>query len=155
MDFNTLVATQVSDTGSIEMAGTSLTLTTGSPVWFATLLDLDEAVNFVNFEAEFLSAVGAEGLLSVYWDGELIGTVDERFPLDELFDVYSMGLGGDFAPGAYTLSFRLDPFTDVQSSVLIHNVSTGLVPEPGSAAVLGIAGLFVLRRRVRSNVARA
>ena len=61
---------------------------------------------------------------------------------------YTMFLPGNFEPGAYALSFRLDPYTAIDSSVLIDNVATGFVtPEPATLSLLAFGGLAVLRRR--------
>jgi hypothetical protein len=63
---------------------------------------------------------------------------------------YTMLLPSNFEPGDYLLSFRLDPYTAIDSSVLIDNVSTGFVtPEPASLSLLALGGLALVRRRKR------
>lgn len=145
-----VVPSIVSETGTASLQGpNSLTMTTGSPVWTTFLLDLVEPVNFVAFDYQFTSAAGAEGLLAVYWDDELIGTFDERIALDGV-DSQILALPDTFGPGTFSLSFRLDPYTAVSSSVLISNVSTGLVtvvPEPASLGLLTLSGILSIRRR--------
>ena len=136
-----------SDTGTLSITGTGLSMLTGSPVWMTTLVETDDIVNFLTFEADFTSDPGAEGLLAVYWDNELLGLIDERYVLDGMQE-YTMFLPGNFESGAYALSFRLDPYTDIDSSVLIDNVATGFVtPEPATLTLLALGGLVVLRRR--------
>ena len=59
-----------------------------------------------------------------------------------------MFLPGNFEPGEYILSFRLDPYTDIDSSILIDKVATGFVtPEPATLTLLAFGGLAMLRRR--------
>jgi len=102
---------------------------------------------FLTFEADFTSDPGAEGLLAVFWDYELVDLIDERYVLDGMQE-YSLFLPGNFDPGEYILSFRLDPYTPVDSSVLIDNVATGYVtPELATLTLLALGGLAVFRRR--------
>jgi hypothetical protein len=136
-----------SGTGTVNVAGTGFSMLTGSPVWMTTLVETDDTVNFLTFEVDFTSDPGAEGLLAVFWENELLGLIDERYVLDGMQE-YTMFLPGNFEPGAYALSFRLDPYTAIDSSVLIDNVATGFVtPEPATLSLLALGGLAILRRR--------
>jgi len=137
-----------STTGSVDISGTLLTMRTGSPVWITSALDVTDPVNLVSFTAGFTSAPGAEGLLSVYWNNTLLGTIDERYALDGT-QQYLFELPETFEPGTYALGFRLDPFSLTQSVVVIDQVSTGFsaVPEPGSLALLALAVTGMLTRR--------
>ena len=136
-----------SSSGTVNVAGTGFSMLTGSPVWMTTLVETDDIVNFLTFEADFTSDPGAEGLLAVFWENELLGLIDERYVLDGMQE-YTMFLPGNFEPGAYALSFRLDPYTVIDSSVLIDNVATGFVtPEPATLSLLALGGLALLRRR--------
>lgn len=65
-----------SPTGVFQWSPGSLQLGTGSPVWVASVATLTNPVNFISFDAQFTSAVGSEGLLSVYWDTNMVGLVD-------------------------------------------------------------------------------
>jgi len=144
------IASQVfagSHTGVLDIIGTSFSMLTGSPVWMTTLVETNETVNFLTFEADFTSIMGAEGLLAVYWENELLGLIDERYAIDGIQE-YTLFLTGDLEAGSYLLSFRLDPYTDIASSVLIDNVSTGYVaPEPASLSLLTLGAIAVLRKR--------
>ena len=150
VDFQNLAVAQ-SDTGTKTVNGTQLGMTTGSPVWMISLLTVTDPVNFITFQTDFTSQEGAEGLLGVYWAGQLIGMIDERYALDGTQD-FAFALPGTSDPGTYELSFRLDPYTETPSSVLIDNVATGfVVPEPSTLALLsaGVIGLlgFAWRQR--------
>lgn len=136
-----------SSTGESIISGNQCTMTTGSPVWTSFLLEVADPVNVLAFDLEFTSDVGAEGFLSVYWDDEIIGTFDERIAPDGTV-TQLLSLPETIGPGFYSLAFRLDPYTDIASSVLIDEVSTGFVtPEPSTATLLVVCVLAVIRRR--------
>ncbi len=139
-----------SDTGEIEIdIDGLLEMTTGSPVWMMTIIDIEEYTNLLAFEAQFTSEEGAEGLLQIYWDDELVATIDERLAGDEL-ESYIFSLCGTYEASSYELAFRLDPYTDISSSVLIGSITTGYIqsiPEPGSVMLLAIGGMGMMRRR--------
>jgi hypothetical protein len=80
-------------------------------------------VNLLKFDYNFGKIVGAEGLLTVYWDDQVIGTLDSR--------VYENGqatflapVGKSYKNKSFTMVFRLDSFTNTPSSISISN--TGL-----------------------------
>jgi len=89
-------------------------------------LSVTNSVNFVSIDAEFLSATGAEGLLTVYWDTNTIGSIDERV-IRSGIKSYSLGFPRTTDNSSHTLGFRLDPFTNIQSSINITNVVLGSV----------------------------
>lgn len=141
-----------SSTGTVQIAGTSLAMTTGSPVWSTFSVFLTSPVNLIAFDMDFTSQPGAEGLLGIYWDSSVVGTVDERYALDGWRN-YLFQLG-DIQEGAHTLSFRLDSFSDTASSIQIENVATGLVvPEPSmlAMAILPVLLLLLMSKRKQSN----
>jgi len=114
-----------SDTGTVEIRDRSLTARTDSPVWLALGLTVTNAINFIAFEASFTSSNGAAGLLSVYWNTNSVGVIDERVGLPGLHH-YTFLLPGVFTNGDYVLGLRLDPFSTTASSILVTNITSGL-----------------------------
>jgi hypothetical protein len=108
-----------SDTGTLGFNDDGLTMTTGSPVWITSLVETDDTVNLVGFDLDFTSELGAEGLLSIYWQDELVATIDERMA-DDGMNSYIFLLPDEFEAGFYSLAFRLDPYTEMESSVEWH-----------------------------------
>ena len=99
----------------------------------------------------FTSSQGSEGLLSVYWDNVFVGSIDERFVLDGIQE-YTFPLPAIYHPGLYSLGFRVDPFTEITSDILIDNVRLGfsMIPEPtGLTALLLLMGM--LRHRLKTK----
>jgi hypothetical protein len=142
-------ATATSQTGSVSFTGDAFTLQTGSPVWMSSLVETTQVANFLAFDADFTSPLGAEGLLTVYWEGGLLGSIDERYAADGSQE-YILALPASVDPGLFDLAFRLDPFTGTSSSVAISNVSTGFaetVPEPSCVIFLLSGVALCLRRR--------
>ncbi len=138
------IANVTSSTGTVSISGTGFSLATGSPVWMSSLVIVTEPVNTLTFDAEFLSS-DAEGLLAVYWDDQYVGQVDERYVLDGS-QQYLFFLPDTFDPDAYSLAFRLDSYTGVQSNVVISNVATGYmaVPEPSTIVLLSVGVISLL-----------
>lgn len=177
--FNTPFGLTISPTGTVVASGTSLHLFTSgsapqsihsampasttaadsvadlpdSTVWMAGLVSVDNLTNFITFDADFTSAAGSEGLLSVYWDDSLLGSIDERYVLDGT-QSYNFDLPGAYDNNSFTLAFRLDSYTDTASSVNIDNVQTGYfninaVPEPTTLGLMAFATVGLMRRRRR------
>jgi hypothetical protein len=97
---------------------------TDSPVWIATVITATNALNFLSFDSEFTSAAGSHGLLSVYWDTNMIGLVDEAAVQPGL-QHYALSFPNATANTSHVLGFHLDPFTSVQSSITITNITMG------------------------------
>jgi hypothetical protein len=93
--------------------------------WLAVGLTVTNAVNFVQFDAGFTDTNVAQGLLTIYWNTNQVGMVDERVAATNL-QTYRFKLPGTVSGGLYTLSFRLDSFAN-SSSVAVTNVATGFV----------------------------
>ena len=110
---------------NVVIRGTGFTLKTASPAWMAATIPITNEVNLVLLEAKFLSS-GAEGLLSVYFGTNVLGSVDERVTLSGVHG-YSFPLPETNASGERMLGFRLDAFSAIQSSVLVTNVMFGFV----------------------------
>ena len=115
-----------SGTGSIQKFLNSLKLTTGSPVWVATIITPTNALNSLSFDAEFTSAAGADGLLSVYWDTNMIGLVDE-VAVQPGLQHYTLSFPSAAPATSHVLGFHIDPFTSVHSSITITNIAMGYI----------------------------
>jgi formylglycine-generating enzyme required for sulfatase activity len=127
-----------SSTGSVIIHGIDFfSLRTGSPVWMAVVVPSTNTFNVLSFEAGFSSTTVAEGLLSVYWGTNLLGSVNERTVLPGVRQ-YSFPLT-ETVTGTHLLGFRLDRFSPATSSVLVTNVSLGFVgvPSPFSLSFTG------------------
>jgi hypothetical protein len=137
-----------SPTGSIDMTSGHVTLGTGSPVWINLDLSTDEVTNFLVFDYEFTS--DADGLLSVYLDGELLGTFYERFALDGQQSSGHLFFEDDMEAGSHILGFRVDPLSDDASLVSLSGIEAGymtVVPEPATLSLLALGSLATLSRR--------
>lgn len=96
-----------------------------TPAWLAVGVTVTNAVNFVQFDAGFTDTNAAQGLLTVYWNTNQVGMVDERVASTNL-QTYRFTLPNTVSSGLYTLSFRLDSF-DNSSTIAVTNVATGFV----------------------------
>jgi sugar lactone lactonase YvrE len=96
-----------------------------TPAWLAVGVAVTNPVNFIQFDAGFTDTNAAEGLLTVYWNTNQIGMVDERVASPGRRN-YRFVLPGTVASGIYTLSFRLDSFAS-SSTIAVTNVATGFV----------------------------
>lgn len=106
-------------TGTILKTNNSFDAFSGSPAWLATFVSSTNPANVVSFDVQFTSTNGAQGLLSVYWDDQVIGSVDERVVSS---GNYKFSFPNATANTTHMLGFRLDPFTNIQSSVTVTNV---------------------------------
>lgn len=150
LDFSGLPSASVfkSSPEQVSIRGVDFTLKTASPAWLAVAIPLTNKANFVSLEARFTSASGSEGLLSVYWGTNVIGSVDERVTLPgaqrHMFPLTETASGS-----TKMLGFRLDAFSSVQSSVVVANVALGFagIREPFSLSLAGTSagGLPVMR----------
>jgi len=147
VDFSS-APTERSATGIIQEDGHRFSLTTDSPAWLAGFVTMTDAVNIVSFDAEFMSADGAEGLLSVYWDTNMVGIVDERV-VQPGRRHYSFVFPRAENGSVHMLGFRLDPFTYQASTAVITNVMIGYVgvSKPFSLSFTddAVAGLPVMQ----------
>jgi len=110
-----------SATGIIQKYMDHVNLLSGSPVWLSTVIIPTNPVNFVSFDAEFTSSVGAQGVLVVLWDTNTIGTLDERF-IEPGLQHYRFSFSKAEANSLHFLGLHLDTFTDIQSVVTLTNV---------------------------------
>jgi hypothetical protein len=126
-----------SSSGVLFLGNNGASLTSDDPAWLAVGLTITNAANFVQFDAAFTDTNAAEGLLTVYWNTNQIGMVDERAALSVL-QTYRFALPATVTNGLYTLGFRLDAFRNITSSITVTNVATGFagITQPISLAML-------------------
>jgi hypothetical protein len=126
---------------------------TNAPAWLAVGLPVTNDINFVQFDAAFCDTNAAEGLLTVYLNTNQIGMVDERV-VDSSVRTYRFALPSIVGSGLYTLSFRLDSFDNMSSSVMVTNVITGFlgVKEPAALGISLTNGMPVLQLAGASNL---
>ncbi len=134
--------------GGFQPAGETFTNT---PAWLAVGVTVTNAVNFVQFDAGFTDTNAAQGLLTVYWNTNQIGMVDERVAETNL-QTYRFELPGTVSGGLYTLSFRLDSFAN-SSSIAVTNVATGFVgmAQPITLAISLTNGAPLLQLTAATN----
>jgi len=131
--------------------GSRFTMTTQSPVWLATSVDIADMAAYLAFSLDFSSEPGARGVLSVWLDDQLLGIADERFLVDGERRISLDGV----APGLHVLQFQLDSYDDVPSSVSIEDVRVAvIVPEPTSFVIAALACMSLLLRATRDCSAR-
>ena len=108
-------------TGKIQAFPGYLNLVSGSPAWLATVVTSTNPVNFIAFDAQFSSGMGAQGVLAVLWDTSVIGTLDERVIVPG-FQHYQFKFPNAPSYSAHVLGLRLDPFTNIQSAITLTNI---------------------------------
>jgi hypothetical protein len=108
--------------------GWLVTLFTGSPVWIEVPISTTQDFNLLQFDYEFLSTAGAQGILTVFVDNQLVYKIDERIT-DPGLNTTQEILVGNLSPGLHTISFRVDPFTAVQSVARISSIQFGLLKQ--------------------------
>jgi probable HAF family extracellular repeat protein len=93
-------------------------------VWIATIVTDTNALNFVSFDAEYTSATGSDGLFTVYLDTNMIGLIDE-IAVQPGFQHYDLSFQNTAPNTSHVIGFHLDPFTSVQSSIIVTNIVLG------------------------------
>lgn len=121
----TLIGNNGVNLGTISPQIISPKIQTSSP-WFAVAVQITNPVNFVQFDATFTSTNGGEGLMTVYWNTNAIGFVDQRVVTPETHTL-QFDLPETVTNGLYTLSFRLDAFNGTASSITVTNIMTGFI----------------------------
>ena len=127
--------------GTLQIFPGSFKPQTDSPVWIATVITDTNTLNIVSFDAEFTSAAGADGLLSVYWDTNMIGLLHES-AVQPGFQHYNLSFPNAAPNTSHVLGFHLDPFSSVQSSMILTNIVTGCVgvSQPFSLSITANTG---------------
>ena len=112
-----------SATGIIDLfTNEIIKLTTGSPAWISVTFEVPEPINMLRFGYQF--PFSADGVLSVFFDGQLVFRADERHNDTATVVTEPIPLG-KVAPGLHSLSYRLDAFNNTQSSIEISEIRTG------------------------------
>lgn len=136
--------------GALEISPEPASGIDGLP-WIAIGVIVTSQVNYVSFEAEFSSANLESSLLTVYWNTNLIGVIDESVE-SAGYHPYHFALPATYDQGAFTLGFELDAISNTTSSVSVTNVVFGFcgydVPivldtymsQSSNAPVLGLTG---------------
>jgi len=111
--------------GGVHANGTSSSSNTVA-AWIEVGLTITNQINYLQFDAGFTDTNYAEGLLTVYWNTNQIGLVDERVAGTGM-QTYQFALPQTESTGVDILSFRLDSFNGTTSSLVVSNVSTGYI----------------------------
>jgi hypothetical protein len=120
------VPSYASLTGTLAVNTDSFTATPGSPAWIASFITSTNAVNFVSFDARFSGVQGSRCILTVYWDTNILGQVDELIVGSDVRR-YSLPFPKTDDSLLHTIGFRIDPYASAHSSVTVSNVVTGLI----------------------------
>lgn len=106
------------------------------PVWYAFEIGVTNAMNYVAFDAKFSDSVQSPGLLTVYWNTNQIGFVDESAVLSGV-QHYAFALPQLVTEGIFSLGFRLDGLTNELAGITITNIHFGVssVPETSYLSV--------------------
>lgn len=107
---------------------------TDSSTWLSLGISVSNTINFLKFDAQFTSQTNAAGLLTVYWNTNQIGLIDEAFASPGL-QSYLFVLPDIYTNGNYTLAFRIDPFTNIVSSISVTNIAFGFSGQTNSIAL--------------------
>ena len=114
-----------SETGTIfSPTPTSVTLATASPVWISIRFEVTEPINIFQFAYQF--TLDAEGLLSVFFDNQLVFRTDERLQSGGVHVTDAIWIG-ETTEGQHILSFRLDNFVSIPSAIEIADVRSGFM----------------------------
>jgi hypothetical protein len=122
--------TFLSNPAAVQVAAGIVTMATqppgaaAAPAWINFQINDPERINFVAFDLAFTSDPVAAGLATLYVNESERGKVDEPYVLPG-FQTYAMPTPGELAPGEHVVSFRLDPFSALPSSISITNIATG------------------------------
>lgn len=137
VDFSAIPVNSGGTGGTV--TGTTLSITggKGSNVWLAGGVTTKTNTNYMEFDTDLVNGEQAQSLLTVYLNTTKIGIVDGRVdPMGGHFEfpLYLEGVSNLnslnptlIPPGLYTLSFRLDTFSDGDASAKISNVKVGLI----------------------------
>ena len=121
--------TVVGKVGAVQMGDSTVTLATSrvgdkdvGAAWVAFGVTTGaEPWQGITFNSTMINGEGAQALLTVYWDSEVIGQVDGRV---FLYPESTLGFGTSTQPNSlHTLGFRLDSFALGATSVTISDIA--------------------------------
>lgn len=116
----TKVAT--SETGTVTIRSSSLSLINGSPAWAGWPMEITEPADVLSFDYAFSRE--AEGLLTVFFDGQLVFKADQRIAKPGVNRSPDVPIG-TIGAGTHSVTFRLDAFNGTQSEVDISQIKLG------------------------------
>ena len=80
----------------------------------------------LKFDYQFMS--DTEGLLTVYFDNQVVYVADERNAKTEARSAVDIPLAKQAEPGNHFIVFRLDTFNPDHSTIRIENIAIGRMP---------------------------
>lgn len=112
--------------GTVLVNAGAIELRTASPSWISLALYLTNDADTVTFEAKYTTTnANPKGLLTSYWDTNILGQLDEEAVLPGL-QRYTYRFPMSSANSTHMFGLRLDPLTNVSSSIIITNITYGL-----------------------------
>jgi probable HAF family extracellular repeat protein len=108
--------------GLLQKMDTGLNMSADDPAWLARFILLTNPVNYIAFDARFTTVPQGAGELSVYWDTNAIGFIDEKL-VGLSTNHYVFSFPPASANSTHMLGFRLDDTaTNVVTTISITNV---------------------------------
>ncbi len=117
--------TQIEE-GLIQNVNAGLFMHDDVPAWLARFMALTNSVNYVAFDAQFVSDPPGGGQFSVYWDSSAIGFSDETL-VGTNAGHYVFSFPPAVQNSSHMLGFRLDAPTNAPSTISITNVILGFI----------------------------
>lgn len=114
------------NTSDIPIRIQSLNTLYGTPaaVWLSLGVTVTNKVNLVTFDSQFVRSSDGAGLLTVYWNTNQIGIIDEKACPSGVMNS-SLLLPTAVSGGNYVLGFRFDSFATKASTVSVTNITFG------------------------------
>lgn len=113
--------------GLIQKNNAGLGMGADDPAWLASFILVTNPVNFVAFDAQFTSNPQGAGELSVYWDTNAVGFIDESL-VGSNVEHYVFTFLPASVNTVHMLGLRLDASTNGSASTIsITNVITGYI----------------------------
>lgn len=97
---------------------------TQSPAWLVLQVELLDPTSTMKYSYQFLKE--GEGLLQIYADTALLGTIDQRFVPAVSSKPKELFLG-NLEPGIHKIAFRLDGYGANPSEILITGIELGKI----------------------------